>query len=102
MDPLLTDAQFCDNNAITRYIVIHQVVQQPTALSYQLQEATTGRMILRMALQMFCQLNDSRAENGDLDFGLARVLIVSSKLLNQLAFSFARNHGSALNSIMLE
>ena len=47
---LLSDAQSLDQGTISLDVILLQIVQQTTSLTYHLQQTTSGMMILRVAL----------------------------------------------------
>ena len=47
---LLSDAQSLDQGTISLDVILLQIVQQTTSLTYHLQQTTSGMMILRIAL----------------------------------------------------
>src|SRR5258706_256293 len=67
-----------------------EVVQEPAAAADQHQEAAAGVMVLRVRLEMFCQVADAFAENRDLHFWGTGIAIVSLVGANQFGFSIFR------------
>ena len=53
-----------------------EVIEQATALADQHQQATARVVVLRVGLEMFGEVVDAFAENGDLDFGRSGVGLV--------------------------
>jgi hypothetical protein len=66
---LLADAQLSDQDAVAAEVLALEVLEQATALSDELQEASPGMMVLGMGLEVLRKIADPLAEEGDLDLG---------------------------------
>ena len=63
---LLTEAEGLDDSTITIDIVVVEILQQLTALTYKHRQRTGGVVVLVILLQVLCQVRDAIAEKGDL------------------------------------
>lgn len=89
---LFTDTKFRNDGTIAFDIATHQVIQKPTALTDQLEETTTCRVILWMTLEVIGQFVDTSGKDCDLDFRSTCIRTVLSKLLYEFSFTFFRYH----------
>ncbi len=64
---LLSEAQLINHHSITIDLVLFEVVQKPSPLSHQFEQALPGVMIPFVSLKMFGQILDPLAEQGDLN-----------------------------------
>ena len=87
---LLSEAQLINHHPITIDLVLFEVVQKPSPLSHQFEQASPGVMIPFVGLEMFGQISDPLAEQGDLNLWRSRVLLVAFKLLDDV-FLFLLN-----------
>src|SRR5687768_10079518 len=70
---LLADAQPLDEAPIPVRVLALHVVEEAAPLPDQLQKPAARMMVLRVGLEMLGQVVDPLAQDGDLDFGRARV-----------------------------
>lgn len=73
---LLSDAQFCDNGAVSLDIRLNQVAQQVPAFADHLQKTTAGVVVVLIRLQVFRQRVDPAGQDRDLDFRRTGVALV--------------------------
>ena len=66
---LLTNTQSQDEPRVLLGILSFQVIEQASALSDELQQATPRMVILRVRLEVFSQIANPFAEEGNLNFG---------------------------------
>src|SRR5439155_24422483 len=59
-----------------------EVVEQPPALAYQLEQATAGVMVLLVPLEVFGEVVDALGEQRDLDRRRAGISFVRPELLH--------------------
>jgi hypothetical protein len=57
-----------DDVRITGFVIGFQIVQLTAPLRDHFQKATAGMVVLAMRSEMFCQIADTLAENGNLYF----------------------------------
>src|SRR6476620_5981002 len=76
MSVLLADAQTPDQLGIAVGILALQVVEEAATLADEFQEPAAGVMILRVRLEVLCQIVDALAQESDLNFRGTRVLDV--------------------------
>jgi hypothetical protein len=81
---LLADTQAANQLRIALGILHFQVVEQPAALTDQLEQAAARMMIFRVRLEVFGEIADAFAENGDLNFRRAGVGFVSAVRSDEL------------------
>jgi hypothetical protein len=65
---LFSKSQGRNHSPVTGDIFALQVVQQPSALPYQFEQAPSGMMIFLMDLEMFVKVIDPLRQQGNLDF----------------------------------
>jgi len=59
---LFSDSKLGDHFAITLDIVNSQVIEQPPAFAYNLQQTSAGSVVLFMCLEMLGEICDALAE----------------------------------------
>jgi hypothetical protein len=77
-----------------------QVIEQLSALTYQLQKPATGMMVLLVTLEVLGQISDPPAKQGDLHLGRARVRGVKFEILDN-SLLLVRGHYHGLSSFVL-
>src|SRR5713226_9744023 len=87
---LFADVQSLDQIRVSLSILHLQVIQQAAAAADQHEEAAARMVVLRVCLEVFGQVVDAFAENGDLHFGGAGVLVVCLIGPNQLGLAIFR------------
>ena len=65
---LLSEFQLLDQCTVTLEILLLQIVKKSSSLTNHLQKASSGMMILLVALQMSGKLTDSLGQKCDLNF----------------------------------
>src|SRR4051794_9491513 len=85
---LAAEAELLDEGAVALEILALQVVQEPAAAADELEQATTGVVVVLVRAQMLGQCVDPLGQHRDLDFGRARVRLVLAELADvaQLLF----------------
>src|SRR5690606_10375484 len=78
-------AELLDELAVTRGVLPVQVVEQPAAPVDHLQQAAPAVVVLLVGLEVFGQVRDARAEQGDLDLRRAGVVLAALVFGNDLA-----------------
>ena len=99
---LLTNAQLLCDGTIPLNVAVDEIVEQPTPLPDQLEQATPRGVVLGVDLEVFREFVDTLRENGDLNFGRPRVLFVFAELFDEVQLFFLRNHRSSLDIAMLK
>lgn len=89
---LLTDVEFRDDGAVALNVVAHQIIEQATALTYQLEQTTTRGVILLMRLEVVRQFVDPGREDGNLHFWCSGVRVALTELLDDFCLLFCRDH----------
>ena len=82
MYALLTDAELFDYSAVSFNIVLLQISQQVSSVTYHLQKTTAGVVILLVNLDVFGELVDSLSENSDLNLRRTCVVLVKAVSLD--------------------
>jgi len=90
IEALLSKAQLINHHSITIDLVLLEVVQKPPSQPHQFEEASPRVMVPFVGLKMLCQILNPFAEQGDLNLWRSRVLLVISKLLDDV-FLFLLN-----------
>ena len=75
-DSLLSDVQPLDEIGVALGVFALEVIEQPSSLSYQLQQPPAGMVILCVDLEMLGEVVDALAEERDLNLRRARVTVV--------------------------
>src|SRR5262245_7360662 len=73
---LLADSQLLDERAVALDVLVLQVVQHAATLADEHHETATGMVVLGVRLEVSGQIADPLAEDGNLDLGRPRVLLV--------------------------
>ena len=63
---LFADTELGDDFAITIGVDLFQVIQKPSALAHEHQQAATRSVVLLVSFKVFGQFPDPFAQNGDL------------------------------------
>jgi hypothetical protein len=82
LEPLLPDAQPLNQASISLVIVLPEIIEKPSPLSYQLEETTAGVVILHVDLEVLREVIDTLTQQRYLNFGRARVRLMEFELLN--------------------
>ena len=88
--------QLRDEGAIALHVIALQVVQQPPALAHQEEQAAPRVMVLLVRLQVLREPVDALREDGDLDFGRARVRVVELVVRDQPLFDVLNRISDAM------
>src|SRR3954452_121564 len=95
-----TQAETLDDRAVARDLGLLQVVQQPTALAHEQQQATTAVVVVLVRLEVVGEVADAVAEQRDLHLGRAGVAlgrgVLGDDLLLGLRVGSDRHSGSFL------
>ena len=87
---LLTDTEFLNHVLIPLRIVRLQIIEQATSPAHHHEKPTAGCVVFDMRLEVLGQLADPLAQDGNLDFRAAGVLIVSLVSRNDVCFLLSR------------
>jgi hypothetical protein len=68
MSLLFSQAKSLDQSPVTFDISVLQIVQEAPALSHQLDQSSTGMVVLGMDLEVIRQVTDALAQDGHLYF----------------------------------
>jgi hypothetical protein len=90
---LFAQVQLSHDLAVPLETVGLEVVQQSSPLADQPEQAPPRVMIFDVGFEVVGELADALGNDGDLNFGRARVFFVSSVLLDEFCFFGAKNHG---------
>jgi len=90
---LLPKSQLLDHILISLSIRPSQVVEKSPPLTHELKKASSGVVILLVSLEMFREVIDAIAQNGNLHFRGTCVLVMQLETINDLLFSlWVENH----------
>ena len=78
LNELLTDTQLLDGSSVSLDVLALEVSEEVSSLTYHLQQASSGVMILLVNLQMLGEVIDPLGEDSDLNLGRTGVGVVSS------------------------
>ena len=79
---LLTDTKLSDDRTIAFDILLLEVVQKVSSVTYHLQKSAAGVVILLVNLDVFSQLVDPLGEDSDLYLGRTGVLLMQTVSLD--------------------
>src|SRR5690606_24244243 len=85
---LLPDTQSANQIRVPVGILPLEVVEQPPALADELEQTAAGMMILRVGLEMFGEIVDPIAQDGDLDFRGAGVRLMRAIAADDVGLAF--------------
>ena len=89
---LLSDAKLLNQVTVQINVFALEVVQKTPSLTDQLQQPAPGMMVFFMFLEMFGQIGDPGAQQGNLHLGRAGVFFVNGYPLDEFLFLGLRNH----------
>lgn len=92
LDRLLSDSELFDYCAITLDILLLEIAQQISSVTYHLEKTTTAVVILRVDLEVLGERVDAVRENRDLYLGRAGVVLVDAVFSNDLLLYFLLYH----------
>src|SRR5689334_20549739 len=87
---LLADAERVDQLAVAIEVLVLEVVEQPTALADQLEEATTRVVVLLVRLEVLGEVVEALGQERDLDLGRPGVAVVGRVLLDDVLLQIGR------------
>ena len=73
---LLPEPEPLNHRSVSLHVLAFHVIQKPPPLADQLQQAPPGVMVLLMGLEMFGQILNPGAEEGNLDLRRSRIFFV--------------------------
>src|SRR5690606_12908454 len=88
---LAADAEALDQGLVPRLVDLLDVVEKRATGRHHLQQATTGVVVLLVALEVFGEVGDALGEDGDLHFRRAGVVGLGRVFLNQSGFALSSN-----------
>jgi hypothetical protein len=80
--PLFTNFQSLDHRAISLDVLLLEIIEEMSSLTYQFQQPSPGMMIFGMGFEMFGQIIDPLAQDGDLNLRRPRIRNMSLVLLD--------------------
>ena len=86
---LLTQAQFFDQRSVFEDVFLHQVVQQASTLTYQLNQRQFRALVFAEFLQVRTDEIDSLSEHGNLSFSAASIGRSASEGVKNFFLSFS-------------
>ena len=89
---LFTDTESGNDRTVALNVNLLKVCQEIASVTDHLEKAAARMMILRMLLEMLCQVADSLGENSDLDLRRTGVTLVDGCLGDDLPESFFSPH----------
>src|SRR5690606_21965798 len=88
---LAAKAELLDQRAVAVLVLLLDVVEKRTALRHELQETTTGMVVLRVGLEVLGQIVDPLGQNGDLHLGGAGIACLLGEFFHQRGLALSRN-----------
>ena len=92
LNGLLPKPEAADEGLVSLQIDPLEVVELPPALADELEQATTGVVVLAVRLEVLGEQRNALGEQRNLDLGRARVLVVDAKLVDDLGFLTGVKH----------
>jgi len=90
---LLSKPQFLDDILVSLNVHPSKVVEQSPPLPDELEKPSSGVVILLVSLEMFREVIDAIAQNGNLHFRGTRIFLMQLETINDLLFSlWVENH----------
>ena len=83
---LFADAMFLNDGFVAFGIRLSQVIEQAATPAHHHEKTAPGGMVLLMRLEMLGQLANPRAQDGNLNFRRAGIMLVSPVISNQGGF----------------
>jgi hypothetical protein len=80
--PLFTNFQSLDHRAISLDILPLKIIEEMSSLTYQFQQPSPRMMVFHMGLEMFGQIIDPLAQDGDLNLRRPRIRNMSLVFLD--------------------
>ena len=95
---LAAQTQLLDQGLVTPGVATPEIIQQPSPLAHQLEQATTRVMILLVRLEMLGEFVDPFGQDRDLDLRRAGIRLVGPEVLDDLSLAFSGNQGRCVPS----
>ena len=73
---LLSESELFDDSAVTSDVLVLEILEKVTSLTYHLEQSATAVVVLLVDLEMLCEFIDSLGENSDLNLGRTCVAFV--------------------------
>jgi hypothetical protein len=90
--PLFPQAEFLDDRQVSFFFRPPEIVEQPSPLTDQFQQPSSGMVVLLVGFEMLGQGVDAIAQNSHLDFRRTRVIFMQPKMIDNLFLSFRFEH----------
>src|SRR5215218_2498556 len=90
-DRSAADAELFDQSAVAAFVRLLEVVEKRTSLGHELQEATTGVIVLRVSLEVAGEIVDALGQDGDLDLRGARIAGFLSVFVDKRGLALGRD-----------
>ena len=84
--PLLADAETADEFRVAIRVLALEVIEQPTAPADEHEQPSTRVMILRVGLEMVCEVGDALGEQRHLHFGGSGITLDTLVFRNDVSF----------------
>ena len=88
LDVLLTDTERLDHGAIPVDVLGLEIVQEPTALADQHEQAATRMVILRVHLEVLGEIRNPFRKQSDLNFGRPGITGLPREFLHDCRLTF--------------
>jgi hypothetical protein len=99
-EPLSAQPEPFNDRVVAVHILPFQVIEQLSALTHQLQKASTGMMVFLVTFEVLGQITNPLAEQRNLHLGRARVRGMEFEVLDN-SFLLVRGHYHGLSSFVL-
>jgi len=96
-ETLFSDSQPLDQTSISLEILSLEVIEKPPPLAYQLEEPPAGMVVLDMDLEMFREVINALAQQGNLHLRRAGIFVMEFELPNDfLSLLLSNPHASSV------
>ncbi len=93
--PLSAQAEFSNQRLVAFSVLAIQVIKETPALRDELQQTTTGMIVLLVVLEMFGQVLDAFGKYSNLDFRRSGIALGRGIFLHQFLLAFSSNRHRA-------
>ena len=93
MKELLSDSELFDDSTVTVDILLGEVVEKVSSVTYHLKKTAAGMMVILVGLEVLGEGVDAMRKDRDLNFGRTGIALMGLVLVDELLFYFFLNHG---------
>ena len=90
---LLSDAELFDDRTVAVDILLDEVVEKVSSVTYHFQKTAAGMMVVLVVFEVLGKGVDTVCENGNLYLGRTGITLMRLVFINNLLFDVLLNHG---------